>query len=449
MIKSFPIEYISYILQQTFYEEKNKNPNYYGGAREIAIYPLYSQLESQEQVDRFVDNFMGIVKQQNRANLIGAGILLSPENPTITNLYSSTIIPMSWNCAMRCNLENKDKMVETINNAIDVLKGRKVDIAQLKLCDENGRFIGYQPFCVGTIGEEIYALNNKVYIQNGAFLGFVGVQTATILQIRTRISTILADLASKGVDTTLRENMWLYAEKGGHIIVIAYERPAENEDPNWYIVENDGNHDDILFVPDHLSFEKYKVSLSFDLIRCDIPRTLNGQEVCDITFGGSATLVNYGVALGNDIIRVSFTKKMIKAQTDIVFESASKTWLEPLEMPSGNNANTNINQLLSNKMISNTHTDALGINLQYTFICDKSIPLLKQWFNYGRYGTQGINVTDISPNMIYEVEEVICEWGDFESNKVNAKITESIDIENTESDTLTLGINLQVQGANV
>ena len=43
-------------------------------------------------------------------------------------------------------------------------------------------------------------------------------------------------------------------------------------------------------------------------------------------------------------------------------------FLEPLEMPSGSNANTQISQLVSNRFISNSHTDAIALTLQYTFV---------------------------------------------------------------------------------
>ena len=54
-------------------------------------------------------------------------------------------------------------------------------------------------------------------------------------------------------------------------------------------LEDDGGDYPILFPPEHEGFEKYKLSLSFDSIKCNQPRTLNGDEYCDISFGGSAT----------------------------------------------------------------------------------------------------------------------------------------------------------------
>ena len=50
--------------------------------------------------------------------------------------------------------------------------------------------------------------------------------------------------------------------------------------------------------------------------------------------------------------------------------------------------------------------------------------------------------------MIFSVKEVWSSWGEYEENEVKAKIVENIDIENTESDTLTIGLTMQIQGDN-
>ena len=204
--------------------------------------------------------------------------------------------------------------------------------------------------------------------------------------------------------------------------------------------------------PPHNSFEKYKVSLSFESIRCDEPRTLNSNEYCVISFGGSATVVSNGVALGNDLTKLGIKRSLIKAESNIAITD-DYHWLEPLELPSGNNADTQINQLISNKFLTNTHTDSLSLTLQYTFIVDNKIPLLKQLFMYGRYGTTANGTTipynrGITPNMIFEIMELWSSWGEVEPITFKAKIVESIDIENTESDTLTITIPLQIQGDN-
>ena len=466
MIRTFPIEFIRQALLQTMFEEKLKNPNFFGGDNEIQLTSLYEQLKSQGEVNRFTNRFRDLTKQQNRMNIIANGMLLAPENPSITNLYSSTIIPMSFNCFFRVELRNRDPMVETINNLIKVLKGRKVDIAQLKCKDSFNRDI-YIPFCVGTVGEELLndsEIGAPIKLQNGAYLGIIrtmaGIPPRPI-QFTDGVNEVIDTYFAKGVYNELEVGSWFYVSKQsvgqkGLYVALLTEKTWDSE-TNKYIytfeeITDDGTHEDIIFPPEHSEFEKYVLSMSFDSVRSDTPRTITGNDYCELSFSGSATLVNSGVALGNDLIRIGFTKKKIRGagsgSADVVFNNPTKTWLEPLEMPSSNNANTNPVQLLTNKMVNNTHTDALSMTLQYTFIVDKNIPLLKQWFNYARYGTQGITENDISPNMVYEIEEIISEWGEFETNKVEAKVFENIDIENTESDTLTLSLTFQIQGVN-
>jgi hypothetical protein len=117
-------------------------------------------------------------------------------------------------------------------------------------------------------------------------------------------------------------------------------------------------------------------------------------------------------------------------------------------LPSGNSANTIPSQLASNLFKQNSHTDGIVLSLQYSFILDETVPLLKQLFNYGRYGTLGTTVNDICPNMIFTIDEMWSSWGDFERKQCLAKITESVAIENTESDALTIGVIFQIQGEN-
>ena len=441
MIKVFPIDFIREIIVNTLWQEKTKNANLFGGDNEIYLESFYSQLKRDGEVDRFVRTFDELADQQNRKGLIGSGVILAPENPTITNLYSAMIIPMSYTCSIRCTYEDRDTMIDTINNLIECLKGRKVDIAQLRCQTDEG--VCYYLFVVGTIGEDLY--DNKPTILEGDFLGAISSANETL---STKLNAIITSLAAKNVDTTgvgVSEHLFYYEDSG--ILKVAYATKV-GVNIAWQEIVDANLYKDFAFPPEHDSFEKYKVSLSFDSLRCDTPRTLNAQDYVEISFGGSATLVNNGVLFGNDLVKVSFKKKLIKASTDITPNDSTVYFLEPLEMPSGNSADTFANKLLSNKMISNSQTDGLALSLQYTFIADMNISLLKQFFNYARYGTQATSGAYISPNLIFEVCEYWSSWGNFEKNTFNAKVIESIDIENTESDTLTISIPLQIQGEN-
>lgn len=538
MIKTFPIEFVRQALVQTLYEQHLIDPKFFGGNDQVSISSFYQQLKNQDEVDRFVETFRDLSNQQNRVGLIGNGIILAPENPTITNLYSSLIIPMEWTCSMRVRLENRDQMLETINNLIKELKGRKVDIAQLNCVDENGNPYS-QPFMVGTIGKndnapqlengnyigeienasEIYQIfdnlrekgvivekntqyylycehddqlkvvgafeeeENIVYATIGGYLDENGFPHRNIVLDRVfsdnEIDEISCDLRISG-DTSFTINglkgsvfssqTQVYDNVERTVIDVVYEleKPiqdyVENYDgysitnstvlggyKTYQFFENDGTITDILFPQEHTSFEKYVLSMSFDSLRCDTPNTLNSKEYCEISFGGSATLVNKGVRLGNDLLKIAITKYLIPSETPVKFyemEDNKTYWLEPLEMPSGSNANTNPIQRMSNKFINNSHTNALALSLQYTFIVDFNNELLEQLFYYARYGTQGLIANKISPNIIYKINEIWCSWGEYVNQEIKAKIVENIDIENTESDTLTISMTFQLQGEN-
>ena len=439
MIHTFPIEFLRQALEQHLLKKHIENPNYFGGSNQIQLFSFYEQLKGQDEVDRFVERYRDLTEQQNRANLIGNGILLSPENPTITNLYSSLIIPMTWTCSIRTMLQNRDQMIETLFELIDELKGRKVDIAELKCTDENGK-VYYQPFCVGTVGHND---GGFLQIKNGDYIGVVGTNP-TSEQIKAKITAIDTLI---GDETALTTGRWFYLSVGGVLSVARYT--ATTLTTGYFsIVEDDGSYTDIIFPPEHTSFTKYKMSLSFDSLRCDTPKTLNGNEYCEISFGGSATLVSDGVKLGNDMVKVSFEKSKIAAETDITWENADVYFLEPLEMPSGNGAGVQSNLLTSNFFKANSHTDSNTITLQYTFIADDTQDILKQWFDYGRYGIMGTSQNQISPNMIYEVVEYWSSWAVITPKTYLGKLIESVDIENTESDSLTISITIQVQGEN-
>ena len=551
MLKTFPIEFVRQILEQTLYEEHMKDVNLFGGEEQVNILSFYEQLKSQDEVDRFIETYRDLSEQQNRTGLILNGVLVSPENPTVTNLYSCTIVPLTWTCSLRCKLENRDQAIVTINNLIEKLKGKKVDVAQLECVDDNGK-IYYQPFKVGTIGQNEGAsvLKNGDYIGNygpnrfddflsmitghskqvgigkinkeksffyynegdfingvrqyklnilktipvpsttqiGYTLGYIWglpngeVQpfidiTSSNITIDDIYEPIYADftITKDGVAQTF-EHCQSFAlvdrrtTSHPNQLSIRFKLPIDDNLQNYEIsisnmvlykstceadyVSIRETDVSVAMPPTHNSFERYKVSMSFDSIRCDEPRTVNGSEYCEITFSGSATIVNHSVVLGNDLLKIALLKVRIDADTPIEFSNQPIYYLEPLEMPSGNNINTQVSQLVSTRFLTNTHADAMSPTLQYTFILDRDNELLNQLFYYGRYGMKGfdhsvIDINSITPNMVFRLAEIWSSWGDYQWRGMEVKIVENVDIENTESDTLTLSLTMQIQKENV
>lgn len=443
MNKAFEIDYIRQIIIQTLQKEHNENPNYIGGDNQVRLTSFYEHLASDDEVDRYVATVRDLTNQQNRLGLIANGVILAPSNPTITNLNQCTIIPLEFTINFRCTLANRDILKGTLDNVVSILKGRKQDIAEL----DNGKL-----FMVGTLGNNI---NGTPLIRNGDFIG--SYTPSETLTLDTFIDNKILDLQqNKGFYTYSKQvNNYLYYEDTNDnqlkVAVVKYDE--ESETNVWYPQLETKDYPNIIFPSQHNSFKKWKVSLSFDSFRCSEPRTLNANEFCDLSFGGSATIVSESVMLGNELTKLSIKKVGYKSASGLVASSdTTNYWLEPLEMPSGNGASTIANQLNSNKFITNSHTDGLTISRQYSFVYDYSIPLLKQLFNYARYGTFNTTINNvqytITPNMIYEVGELFSEWGNVELIKSNTRIVEDIDIENNENDILTITLPMQLQGDN-
>ena len=426
--KAFPIDFIRQIIEQRLLRNHIYNEYLVGGENQVNLFSFYEQLETQAEVDRYVERYRELTEQQNRMGLIANGVIVAPENPSITNLNQCTIIPLSFTCSFRCKLQDRDLVLESVNKVIEDLKGRKVDIAEF----DNGKL-----FMVGTIA------NNSIgvpYIQIGDYIGDATTFGNTP---NTFIPNKLTELSSKGINEMFvsGDTKYYYYEYQNKLKVAVYNTSA-NE---WQEKVDDNTYDDVIFPPEHKSFKKYKVSISFDSIRCEEPRNLNGAEDVLVSFGGSATITNEKVLFGNDLTKVSIKPyKLITADGEQLLTS-SEYYVEPLEQPSSNNADTQINRLMSNNFIANTHTDSLTLSLQYSFILDLSIPLLADIYKYARYGTQ---TTNMSPNVIFQIKEYISYWGNVDINTFNAKIIESIDMENTESDIMSMTIPFQIQGDN-
>lgn len=422
-MRTMSIDFVRKLLVQTLEQEHNKNPKkYFGGDNQVNLFSFYEQLQEEHEVNRYTEVYRDLVNQQNRTGLIMNGTIVAPENPQMMNTHNHTIIPLTFSTMFRVMLKDRDSAIDTLDHLFKTLRGRKQDVAEL----DTGEL-----FEVGTIANNV---NGTPAAKSGDFIGTINANAT-----HTSVETILASLTSAGITCEKVNGTYYYAQSGTKLVCVQYD--ATNL--NWNIVES-GN----LVPPEHTSFEKYKVSISFDTIRIDQPNTLNANEYIAISFGGSATLVDGNVALGNQLTKVGIKKYKVQAQTDISV-SDNYHWLEPLEMPSGLGIAGEISQLASHNFIQNTHNDGIRASIDYSFVLDFNETLLKQLWRYARYGVQGTltnNYSDgVSPNMLYKVQEVWSSWGEIEVYEFIAKATENIDIENTESDALTIKITLDIQ----
>lgn len=422
MIKTFQIDFVRQLLESTLDSIADENSSLYYSASDISIFSFYEHLQTEEEVDRYVERYQDLVNEQNRAGTIGIGVLTTPTTPTITNIRSSFVSPFEWTCAIRFTLGNRDMGLATIYKVIETLKGRVNAVAQLN----DGTLV-----FLGVIGR-----NGELEINDYDYIGVFDTDDTS-----TSVETLIANYTNNGFTNNAT---YLYGtDSSGILYLLTYD-----SDSDTWTTE---------IVNDNTGCDIFKLSCSFDDIKCDQPYVLNANEYCTITFGGSATLSSANITMGNDISIIQIGKYKIVTSND----SSNDIWLtddetssgdvvytilEPLEITSGNNLNANITQLRSNYFKQNTHIDSISPVIQYAFVYDSSISILKQWFEFGRYGS-GSNST-ISPNMIYMIKEYICGIGELDVHTFQAKVSGDIEIENTESDTLTISIAFQVQGEN-
>ena len=419
-MKTLSLDFVRQAIEQTLEEEHLKNDKYFGGKNQVSLMSFYEQLVEDYEVDRYTEIYRDLVNEQNRTGLIMNGTIVAPETPQIMNINSALIVPLTFNVSFRVFMKDRDLAIETIDHLIKIMRGRHFDIAEF----DNGKL-----FKVGTIANQVLGTPT---LNNGDYIG-----TIVSATISLTLPARLTELTSLGITTSNATQLY-FEDSVSHKLVSAIK-----EDGVWKVDENDAT------IPQHTSFEKYKVSLSFDSMRIDEPKTLNAEETLTILFSGSATVVNKDTALGNDLTKLGVKKYKIKADgSDITFTD-SFHWLEPLEMPSSLGISNQISQLASHNFVQNKHNDGINPNFDYSFVLDKSEPLVYQWWKYARYGIQGTlanNYTDgVSPNTLYKVQEIWSYWGEIEIFEFIVKATDNIDIENTESDALTIKLTFELQ----
>lgn len=411
MIKTFQIEYVRAVLNYLL--KKNRLSDDYFDDDDIAIFSFYEHLATDEEINRYKEFYTQLIYEQNRQDTIGIGVLSITDSPNIINTKQKFISPFEWGSIIRCNLANRDKMLETLYYLISQAKGKCFDVAQF----DNGKL-----YVVGTIAQA----NGVNYVDSGDYVG--------------TISTTLADLLNGIVmpKKTWVDGDYIYATNNNVLCEYVYEDGA-------WVLNDDSD------IPTHTSFEKLCIDLSFDDIKCSQSFVLNADEYCEISFGGSATLTNQNILLGNQLVKLLISKYRIAGETDYYFNAYNYYELDPLELPSGSNLNGIDLLLKSNNQKQTTHNESISLVLNYTFLLDLDIDIIRQWFNYGRYGIteygdNGFTQNTITPNVEYIINEQYSSWGNIRIYSFLAKLAENVSIENSESDVLTIKLMFQIIG---
>jgi len=429
--KVFPIDYVRSAMEFALF--KNRNSTEYFNDSDINIFTFYEHLASDEEVNRYVEKVQQLIEQQNREGLIGSGILSTTSTTSIINNKQVFISPFEWTCTIRCTLGNRDKMLDTLYKMFEELRGRKIDIA----CFDNGILQ-----TVGTIGN-----GNDNLMHDYDYIGSFNVDTLTNEDIFNRLESIWEN-TDLGISVDKTHDLLFFLENNGKLEL-------------WKGISNGTtftNFEQVdKVIHSHDSFEKMKLSISFTDLKATDPYLLDGNEYFEISFGGGATLTTSNVMLGNDLVKVRIAKNKVVGATDYSFKENNALvfyTLDPQEKASGNSAGTIENKLKANYFKTNTHTDSVTITKQYTFVYNTNVALLNQWYDYASYGINdlgdggSLKQTSMTPNIIYTIREITNSWFNIKIRTFDAKIVEDIDINDTDSDVMTIGVSMQVQGAN-
>ena len=380
----------------------------------IFLASFYEQIEDEQSVSRYVANIKDMIALQNReksvSNYKAMGIVSQTGQAEILNIKTNYVTPLEYQVRLDIELADRDYVLGKIKTLIDDTRGSKFDV----LVGGNGT---------------IYPTANpngfngtKPILQNKCFVFYSGDYNWI-----TAPNDLITDL--KAYYEFPGSNFSVYMDgNDGDTLSGLYRLDFTYTAPSTYAFTQ---------VKLQNTFEKYKLSLSFNGIQSDEPFINNGLDRVFLFFGGSATLVKNNVALGNDIV---LTTIQVGKDTGTVVE------VEPLEIPSSLNLNDDSYQLYASGYQSVDRNMAIQNKLNYSFVYDRSNSLFNDLYKFSRYGSgTGTLVSPVTgyTNQIFTIKEYRYAFGVREIDTFYAKISES-GVQNTNGDVLTLTLGFKV-----
>jgi hypothetical protein len=180
--------------------------------------------------------------------------------------------------------------------------------------------------------------------------------------------------------------------------------------------------------------QTYKLSLSFDGIQSQEPYINNGVDRVFLFFGGSATVVESKVSLGNDIV----------LNTIQVGKNAGSIFtVEPTEIPASLSVSDDTFQTYTNGYRTQDRNLAIGNKMAYSFIYDNTITLYNDLYSYARFGTTTTGTASTLPQQVFTIKEYRYAFGVLTLNTFYAKLGD-VATSNTNGDVMTISVNFKV-----
>jgi hypothetical protein len=406
------------LLRALFVDKLNDNT--------IFLASFYEQIQDDQQIERYVETIKELLALQNRekseSNYKAMGIIAQSGNAEIINIKQNYISPLEYQARFDIELSDRDYVLGKLKTLINDLRGRKFDLIQLA----NGTTKVITPNIINTT-------TDKLQIRLGG----------TSLTTQPNFMTIIGSY-----NPTTATTDW-----SNDIDAQFHNYPTSNPFSNtgidagfWFVYNNKLYYRTLrlLSPPSSYSYGTavevgtvdglYKLSLSFDGIQSQEPYINNGVDRVFLFFGGSATVVESKVSLGNDIVLNTI---QVGKNTGTIFT------VEPTEIPASLSVSDDTFQTYANGYRTQDRNLAIGNKMAYSFIYDNTITLYNDLYAYARFGTTPTGTASTLPQQVFTIKEYRYSFGVLTTNTFFAKLGD-VATSNTNGDVMTISVNFKV-----
>jgi hypothetical protein len=431
----------------------------------VFLASFYEQIKGEEAIARYVDELKELIALQNqeksKSNYKALGIVSQSGNANIVNIKQNYILPFDFQVRFDIELTDRDYVLDKIKDMILSTKGRKYDLA---LEDDGGVLVFGEPNTFNDLNSLPIAFNNAYFVYSGG-------DPTSGTNYRTQLkNNLLLNNNTKNLDFTtyyIYNNQFyktIYKHTDFTTIVsnfTAWNNTTEKETVNIdtstelsitlsnFLNSPTRTHRGVIRInivepsPQTVYYaislgtetniitnlgvvpQFYKLSLSFNTIQSQEPYITNGLDRVFLFFGGSVTIADGNVGMGNDIVRFTIQEGKDTGTIYVV---------EPTEIPSSLAVTDDSFQTWNTGYRTTDRNMTIDNKINYAFVYDRNNTLYNYLYQYARFGG-GIT----NPNTIYTIREYRYAFGVLNIDKFYAKLGE-VQFSNTNGDVMTLSV---------
>jgi len=382
----------------------------------IFLASFYEQIQDEEQITRYVDSIKELIALQNseksKSGYKAMGIISQSGSADILNIKQNYIVPLEYDVRLDIEITDRDYVLGKIKQLIDDLRGRKFDVIQLV----SGQVVIPVTPTINTSTDKIILANN-VLIGTTSYLSPNGSteKTAVINDINSRFQ----------FDLSVTYTIYQINSPASNVFQLLSR--------TFQKVGSTNILSDVTVIGNIES--ENKISMSFNGIQSQEPYINNGVDRVFLFFGGSATIVDSNVTLGNDIITTTIQKGK---DTGTIFA------VEPTELTGSLDVSDDTFSTWANGYQSTDRNMAIANKVSYSFVFDRSNTFYEELYKYGRYGAGAGSPSVVGLAQIeLTVKEYRYSFGVLTIDKFYAKLG-SVNTQNTNGDVMTISILLKV-----